>query len=86
MVIGPGVEVKAIEGDALLADRDFSEKWAHFGVEAVSVHAEIERRVPEPDQPRLKPRRRICSHRQGIVGSSTSGIHGGGFPGTCRSR
>jgi hypothetical protein len=50
MVVGPGVEVKAIEGDAAIADRDFGEERAHLGIEPVAVHAQIRRRVAVPDQ------------------------------------
>jgi hypothetical protein len=50
MVVGPGVEVKAIEGDAAIADRDFGEERPDFGVEPVAVHAEIRWRVAVPDQ------------------------------------
>ncbi len=50
MVVGPGVEVKAIEGDAAIADRDFSEEGPDLGIEAVPVHAQIRRRVAVPDQ------------------------------------
>ena len=41
ILIDPSVKFKAVEADALLADRDFGEVRAHFGVEAVAVHAEI---------------------------------------------
>jgi hypothetical protein len=49
MVVGPGVEVKAIEGDAAIADRDFGEERPDFGVEPIAVHAEIPWRVAVPD-------------------------------------
>ena len=52
MVVGPGVEVKAIERDAAIADRDFGEVRTDFGVETVAVHAEVRRRVAMPDQAR----------------------------------
>jgi len=50
MVVGPGVEVKAIERDAAIADRDFGEVGTDFGVEPVAVHAQVRRRVAMPDQ------------------------------------
>jgi hypothetical protein len=50
MVVGPGVEVKAIEGDAAIADRDFSKKGAHLSIEAVAVHAQVRRCVAVPDE------------------------------------
>jgi len=45
MLVGPGVEVKAIEGFALRSDRDDGYPRTHFLVEAVLVHAEIARRI-----------------------------------------
>jgi hypothetical protein len=50
IVISPGIEVKAIEGDSLLADRDRGDARADFAVEAVLVHAEVRRCVPETDE------------------------------------
>jgi len=50
MVVGPGVEVKAIEGDAAIADRDFGEERADLGIEPVAVHAEVGRGVAVADQ------------------------------------
>jgi hypothetical protein len=47
IVIRPCVEVKAIEGHSLRADRDRGEKGADFAVEAVFVHAEIGRGVAQ---------------------------------------
>ena len=47
MVVGPGVKVKSIEGDTALADRHLDEQWPYLGLEAVAVHAEIRRCVPE---------------------------------------
>ena len=49
MVIGPGVEVKSVEGDALITNGDLSEVGPHVGVEAVAVHAEILGRIADPD-------------------------------------
>ena len=52
MVIGPGVEVKSVEGDALVTDRDLGEIGPDLRVEAVAVHAEILRSVAHADQAR----------------------------------
>lgn len=41
MLVGPGVEVKTVEGDALCTDRNDGDAWPHFAVEAVLVHAEV---------------------------------------------
>lgn len=39
--VDPCVELLAIEGDAAVADRDLGQRWAHFEVEAVLVHAAV---------------------------------------------
>ena len=52
MVIDPGVEVKPIERDAAIADRDLGEERPDLGIEPVAVHAEIGRRVPVADETR----------------------------------
>jgi hypothetical protein len=49
MVVGPSVEIVAIEADPLLSNRNFCEMGTHFRVEAVAVHAQIAGRVVEPD-------------------------------------
>jgi len=50
IVLHPGIQFKAVEGDSLAADGDLGEAWADLGVEAVSVHAEVGRGIPEADQ------------------------------------
>lgn len=50
MVIGPSVQVKPVEGDALIADGNLGEKGAHLGVEAIPIHAQVERCVPEANE------------------------------------
>jgi hypothetical protein len=50
MVVGPRIEVKAVEGDALCSHRDGSDARTHVAVESVLVHAEIGRRVAKPDE------------------------------------
>ena len=52
MIIRPGIQVKPVESDALLTDRNFNEVWPHFLVEAITVHAEIERRIAQAQQAR----------------------------------
>ena len=47
MLVGPRIEVKAIEGDALATDRYDGYPRPHLKFEAVLVHAEIPRRIPE---------------------------------------
>jgi hypothetical protein len=53
MVVHPSVEFKAIEGDALNTDRDFSEVWTDISVEPVAVHAEVGWCVAKSDDARL---------------------------------
>jgi hypothetical protein len=49
-LIHPGIQFKAIEGNALFPDANFNEIRPYLGVKAVSVHAQIGGRVPEADQ------------------------------------
>jgi hypothetical protein len=50
ILVRPAIEVKAIKGDALLADRDLGEGRAYLGIEPVTVHAEVIRRITQPDK------------------------------------
>jgi len=50
MVVRPTVEVKAIEGDSLRADRDHREQGPHLAIEAIAVHAEIAWCIPEANE------------------------------------
>jgi hypothetical protein len=45
------VQVKPVEGDALVPDRDFHQVGSGFEVEAVAVHAEVEGSIPQADEP-----------------------------------
>jgi hypothetical protein len=54
--IEPVVQFKAVEADALRNDGNFGEVGADLGVEAVPVHAEVERGVAETDDPREQDR------------------------------
>ena len=49
-MVHPGVQIKAIESNALFADLNFNEIRTNFSIKAVPVHAQIEGRVPQPDQ------------------------------------
>ena len=51
-MIDPGVQFKSVEGNTLFADANFHEIRSYLGVEAVAVHAEVARRIPEADQSR----------------------------------
>jgi len=39
--VEPGIEVKAIEADALFADRHLDQIRAHVGIETVLVHPQV---------------------------------------------
>jgi hypothetical protein len=39
MVVRPGVQVKPVEGNPLIANRDFGERGPHLRIEAIAVHA-----------------------------------------------
>jgi hypothetical protein len=41
IVVRPAIQVKAIKGDTLSADRDGSQLWAHIAIKAILVHPEI---------------------------------------------
>jgi hypothetical protein len=53
IVLGPGVEVNAVERNALRTYGNSGDPGAHFAVEAVFVHAQIARRVAQPQEARL---------------------------------
>jgi hypothetical protein len=50
-LVHPAVQIKAIKGNTLFADRNFNEIRSDFCVKSVPVHAQIERRIPQPDKP-----------------------------------
>ena len=45
-MIRPGVQFKLVESNPLGADGDFGEVASDLAVEAVAVHAQIERGIP----------------------------------------
>jgi hypothetical protein len=51
-VIRPGVQINAVERDALRADGNDRDVRTHVVVEAVLVHAEVSRRVAQSDEAR----------------------------------
>jgi hypothetical protein len=51
-LIYPGIQFKSVEGDALFANADFDEIRPYLGIEAVTIHAEVARRIPEANQSR----------------------------------
>jgi hypothetical protein len=52
MVVGPCIEFKSIEGNALRAYSNLGEPGADFAVEVVLAHAEIARGVTEAEEAR----------------------------------
>jgi hypothetical protein len=52
MLIGPGIQVKAVEGDSLRSDWDDGQARAHFSIEPVLVHSEVRGRVSQTDEAR----------------------------------
>ena len=54
IVVNPGVQFKAVEGNSLSTNAYFGEVWPDLGVEAVSVHAQVARGVPEAEQPGIE--------------------------------
>jgi hypothetical protein len=56
IVVGPGIEVKTVEGDSLRADRDDGEERTNVAIEAILVHAEIGGRVAQPNEARQERR------------------------------
>jgi hypothetical protein len=41
IVVGEGVQVKPVEGDALDTDSDLGQIRPHLGVEPIAIHAQI---------------------------------------------
>ena len=41
IVVGPGIEVKPVEGNTLCADRNRGKERTNVTIEAIFVHAEI---------------------------------------------
>ena len=56
IVVGPGIEVKAVESYSLRADRDRGEGWTDIAIEAIFVHAEIRGSVAHANEARHQPR------------------------------
>lgn len=52
VVFNPFIEFETVEGDTLFPDGDFSEVGSYFNIEAITIHAEVGRCVPQPQQSR----------------------------------
>ena len=48
VLVYPRIEIEAIEGNALFANRDHCDVGAHFVVKPVLVHTEVARCVSKP--------------------------------------
>ena len=82
MVVGPCIEVKAVEGDALSSYRDDCYLRTDFAVEPVLVHAEIGRCVTKSDEPSDADAGLCCATRtapqfaRGCTGRARSTVGG----------
>jgi hypothetical protein len=56
IVVGPGVEVKAVKSDPLRADWNHGQERTNLAIEAILVHSEIRLGVAQADKPRQKRR------------------------------
>lgn len=63
-MIRPVIQIKSVEGNALFADSYFNEVRTDLRVEAISVHSEVEGRIPQPNKPWINASkmRRAASH------------------------
>ena len=74
-MIHPGVQFKAVERNALSTDRDFCQVRPDLCIEAIAVHAEVTRRVPETDEPRDESCR-FSGYEVHAQLASTAQVHG----------
>ena len=56
IVVGPGIEVKPVEGDSLDTDRDCGEERTNIAIEAIFVHAKVRRSVAHANEARHQSR------------------------------
>jgi hypothetical protein len=63
IVVGPGIEVKPVEGNPLGADWDHRKQRTNLAIEAILVHSEIRRGVAQADKTRQKRRYVRGTHR-----------------------
>ena len=53
IVIRPGVQINAIKRDALRADGNHCDVRSHVAIEAVLVHAQVQRRIAQANETRV---------------------------------
>ena len=51
IVVCPGIEVKAVKGNALAAHAHLNKIRAYFSIEPVAVHAKVGRCIAKADEP-----------------------------------
>jgi hypothetical protein len=51
IIFDPVVQFKSIEGNSLVANANLGYMKPNLSVEAVLVHAEVEGRIPQADEP-----------------------------------
>ena len=56
IVVGPGVEVKAVKSDPLRSNWNHGKQRSDLAIEAILVHSEIRRGVAQADKSRQKRR------------------------------
>jgi hypothetical protein len=76
IVIRPGVQINAIEGDALRADGNRRDVRTHVVIEAVLVHAEVSRRVAQANEAWQELRLRILKRHRRPARVRGSDCHG----------
>jgi hypothetical protein len=64
-LLPPGIQFKAVEGDALPANTHFRDIGPDLGVKEIAVHAEIAGRIAEPQHSR---------HRMGAASSASDNL------------
>ena len=56
IVVGPGIEVKPVKGNALRTDWNHVEERANVAIEAIFVHAQVRWGVAQSNEARHQPR------------------------------
>jgi hypothetical protein len=54
-LVRPVIQIKPVEGDALLAYRNYDELRADRPIEPIAVHAQVVRRITKTDESRQVP-------------------------------
>ena len=70
IVVGPGIEVKAVKGDPLRADWDHGKQRTNLAIEAILVHSEICGGVAQADKTRQQHRYVVGTARSSWAGTN----------------